>query len=245
MQATFSPRCGAGGAKLRTAAAPRPRPLAAARRLRAAPAPAAGREPSAPARLERAAAAAPAARLALLAFSGRAPQAAPRAPLALAAAALPSLDVLLDELALAYYAVIELAPAKKAAILLLSVAAAALYWLLRERVEKVWLEVKFVEEEVRRADPAAPKWWQGWHLDWNDALEGYLKPAWAARKAQRELRAALRRQQAEAMAARVAAEKELEERLRSGTWEGAEELKQYVESRAEGQHGAGGGAAAA
>jgi hypothetical protein len=36
-----------------------------------------------------------------------------------------------------------------------------------------------------------------------------------------------------------------EERLRTGTWEGAEELKQYVESRAEGQHGAEGGAAAA
>jgi hypothetical protein len=108
---------------------------------------------------------------------------------------LPSLDAVLDELALAYYWLLELSPLKKAALLAACALAVYAYVSLRDKVERLLVELQVMDEEARRSDPSTPAWWKGWHIDWHDAVDGYLLPLWAHERAQREQAQALWREQ--------------------------------------------------
>ena len=138
----------------------------------------------------------------------------------------PTLDDVLDSVALAYYSLLGLAAWKKTLLLALLVGAALVYYFLREKVEKFVLALQYAYDELKQSDPELKPWWQGWTMDWKDAYTEVWVPA-MRRRAQRkqQRREAIERQRA-AWALREQAEKELQKRIESGTFIGADEVAQ-------------------
>ena len=151
----------------------------------------------------------------------------------------PSLDDILDSVALGYYALLDLSPLHKLLLLAALVAAFVAYYALRERVERFTLALKYAAEEAKRQDPEMPPWWKGWHLDWRDAVDNVYTPWAEDRKLKRQQLAEALAAQAEAWATREAAEAELAARIESGTFVGADKLQQNGGSSSGAPGGAG------
>ncbi len=104
------------------------------------------------------------------------------------------------------------------------------------------LELKFVDEELRRNDPDLPKWWQGWHFDFKDGVEGYLLPLLAEQRAKHAQRREAERRRDEAWAKRRAAQREMQQRIATGDFAGADLVaakKKALQQQAQQQGGSG------
>ena len=139
--------------------------------------------------------------------------------------------MVLDETRLFYYSLLDLHPLAKLGLVAALVGLAALYNALAWRVEKVWLELKFIVEEEKRADTNAPPWWKGWRWNWKEGVDDFIVPLLKEEARQRrELQAAWERQQ-EAIELARRAQAELNERVERGEFVGADELASYEAGR--------------
>ena len=132
------------------------------------------------------------------------------------------MDDLIDSIALGYYSLIGLALWKKALLLAVFSALAALYFLLRDKVERFALAVRFAYDDLKLKDPELPPLWKGLRWDWGDAVENVWKPAMRRRAEQRQQREEALKRRQEAWDVRLKAEEELQRRIAEGSWTGAD-----------------------
>jgi hypothetical protein len=133
-------------------------------------------------------------------------------------------DDLIDSVALAYYSLIGLALWQKAVLLGVAAAAAALYFLLRDKVERFALAVRYAYDDLKLKDPELAPLWKGLRWDWGDAVENVWKPAMRRRAERRQQRDEALKRREEAWGVRLEAEQELQRRIAEGTWTGADKL---------------------
>ena len=148
------------------------------------------------------------------------------------------MDDLIDSVALAYYSLVGLALWKKALLLGLVSATAALYFLLRDKVERFALAVRYAYDDLKLKDPEMAPLWKGLRWDWGDAVENVWKPAMRRREERRKQREEALKRREEAWGVRLQAEQELQRRIAEGTWTGADAVGGQSHSGTPGPAGA-------